>query len=405
MSLWIDPAVWPAHGRLWAHLASDVSYDDLHAFAAAQGLPRRAFDRDHYDVPADAIARLIAAGASPVSARELVTRLNKAGLRKRKAQTMGRRALGSGLLRPPGLRAGDLVAVTATAGPIVPERLEAGVDRLRGWGLRVTVTPHTLDRGGPGSLTYLAGTDADRAGDFTTAWLDDDVKAIVVGRGGYGTQRMLDLLDWRRLAEAQPKILVGFSDVTALHQAVASQLGVVTVHGHVATSLGSATDESAEMLRAMLFEPEALDLFADSPVRPVVPGTASGVLVGGNLALVAAELGSPFSRPAKGGIVLLEELGEDPYRIDRLLTQLIRAGWFDGVRGIVLATFTDCGEPAECESVLLDRLLPLAVPTVLGFDAGHTPSMRCVPLGLRATLHVPAADEPASLRLAQPPFT
>jgi muramoyltetrapeptide carboxypeptidase len=400
MAILVDPPAWPAHGRLWSHLVSDVSYDELHAFAAAHGVPRRGFERDHYDVPADAYESLVAAGATPVPSRVLLERLTRAGLRRRKASAMARRAPGNALLRPPRLHRGDLVAVTAPAGPIQHERLQAGLERLRGWGLLVRVQRHTLDTH---SLGYLAGTDADRASDFTDVWMDDEVAAVVAGRGGYGTQRMLDLLDWRRLAEARPKILAGFSDVTALHQAVASRLGLVTLHSHVATSLGSASPDSAERMRRMLFEPARADVFDGTQVHPVFPGAATGVLVGGNLAMLAAEVGTAFNRPAVGGIVLLEDVSEEPYRIDRLLTQLLRTGWFEGVRGIVLGAFNDCGDAVTVEAVLLDRLTPLRVPLVMGFDFGHTSTSRTVPLGVRAALDVPA-NGPASLILAEPPF-
>jgi muramoyltetrapeptide carboxypeptidase len=402
MAILIDPPAWAAHGRLWSHLVSDVSYDELHAFAAAHGVPRRGFERDHYDVPADTYHGLVAAGASPVPSRDLLRRLTTAGLRRRKVDAMGRRATGNALLRPPRLRGGDLVAVTATAGPIEAQRLEAGLDRLRGWGLRVRVLPHTLDR--HPSLTYLAGTDEERAADFTAAWMDDEVAAVIAGRGGYGTQRMLDLLDWRRLAEATPKIYAGFSDVTAMHQALASRLGVVTLHSHVTTSLGQASHESAELMRSMLFEPAAVDLFEGTDVRGAVPGSGTGVLVGGNLAILAADVGTASARLGRRGIVLLEDVTEDAYRIDRLLTQLLRAGWFEGVRGVVLGTFTDCGDEALCRAALLDRLTPLGVPLVTGYDAGHSTTARCVPFGVRATLDVPADGAP-SLRLSAPPFT
>ncbi len=401
MTILVDPAAWPAHGRMWAHLVSDTSYEELHAFAAAHGVPRRSFERDHYDVPAGSYDALVAAGAVPVSSRELLERVTRAGLRRRKADAMARRAPGSALLRPPHLAPDDLVAVTAVAGPIRPERLEAGVERLRGWGLRVRVQPHTLDTHPFG---YLAGTDRDRACDFAAAWMDDQVAAVIAGRGGYGAQRMLDHLDWRRLAEARPKILAGFSDVTALHQAVASRLGLVTLHSHVTTSLGAASDDSVERMRAMLFEPAADDLFAGEDVRRLVPGSVVGVLVGGNLSMLASEVGTAFSRPARGGIVLLEDVTEEGYRIDRLLTQLLRVGWFDGARGIVLGTFTDCGDPAAVEAILIDRLAPLGVPLAAGFDFGHTATTACVPLGVRATLDVPAHGA-ASLTLHEPPFT
>lgn len=401
MAILLDPPAWSAHGRLWAHLVSDVSYDELHAFAAAHGVPRRGFERDHYDVPAEACESLVAAGAVPISSRELLDRLTRAGLRRRKSTAMARRAPGNALLRPPRLQRGDLVAVSAAAGQIRPERLDAGVETLRSWGLRVRVQPHTLDTHPFG---YLAGTDADRAADFADAWMDDEVTAVVAGRGGYGTQRMLDLLDWRRLAEARPKILAGFSDITALHQAVASRLGLVSLHSHVTTSLGTASAHSAERMRSMLFEPAADDLFADEQLRSIVTGSAQGVLVGGNLSMLAAEVGTSLSRPATGGIAVLEEVTEEPYRLDRLLTQLVRTGWFDGVCGIVLGAFTDCGDPAAVDAVLLDRLVPLEVPLVSGFDFGHTATSRCVPLGVRATLDAPDARR-ASLVLDAPPFT
>ncbi|MGI8577438.1 MAG: DUF4031 domain-containing protein [Nocardioidaceae bacterium] len=397
MGLFIDPPAWPAHGRVWSHLVSDSSIEELHAFAAAHGIPRRGFERDHYDVPADAYERLIAAGATVVSSRDVVRRLVDSGLRRPKRRAMARRALGNELLRPRHLVSGDLVAIPATAGLVSPERLAAGVARLESWGLRVRVSRHVFDT--HGDLTYLAGHDVDRATDFEAAWADPDVSAVMLARGGYGTQRMLGLLDWKRLAEAEPKVLCGFSDVTALHQACASRLGLVTIHSHVATSLGVANDSSVESLRQLVMEQApALDLFAGSDVQVVVGGRSEGVLVGGNLALLVAEIGTPYSRPARGGLALLEDVTEEPYRIDRMLTQLLRAGWFDGVAGVVLGQFTDCGDPALVDAVLVDRLAPLNVPLVKGFDFGHTPTATAVPLGVRAALN---ADR-GTLRLRQP---
>jgi muramoyltetrapeptide carboxypeptidase len=364
---------------------SDSSLDELHAFAAAHGVPRRGFERDHYDVPAELYDDLVAAGAQPVSAREVIRALESSGLRRRKSMAMARRAPGNELLRPRRLQPGDLVAICATAGVVPSDRLRRGVERLESWGLRVQVAPHVLGR--HPTLSYLAGSDADRAADFAAAWADPDVAGIVLARGGYGTQRVLDLLDWRRMAESEPKVLVGFSDVTALHQACATRLGLTTVHGHVATSLGGSDSESAERLRALLLEPDSVtDLLDGQDVKTVVGGAAEGVLVGGNLALLAAEVGGPSSRPGRGGIVLLEEIGEEPYRIDRLLTQLLRSGWFDRVAGIVAGEFTDCGDPDEVEAVLEDRLVGLGVPMVSSVDIGHTSTTLPMPLGVAARL-------------------
>ena len=399
MAVFIDPPAWPAHGRLWAHLISDTSLAELHDFAALNGVPRRGFERDHYDVPAEMHEALIAAGATPVSARVVVETLRSSGLRRRKATVMSRRSPGRDLLRPRRLAPGDTVAVTATAGVVLEERLAPGLDRLTGWGLTARVAAHVFDRAP--TLDYLAGTDADRAADFTAAWHDPAVRGIVVARGGYGTQLMVDLLDWRRLAEGTPKVVVGFSDVTALHQALASRLGLVSVHGHVATSLGAADEASAEALRRLLMEPDDIDdlLEGQSPTT-WVGGTADGVLVGGNLMVLSTEAGTPTSRPAGGGIVVLEDVNEEPYRIDRHLTHLMRSGWFDGVRGVVCGAFTDCGPPEVIDLVLQTRLRPLGVPVVGGVDLGHTPTTISVPLGVRATLDADAG----TLLLAEPPL-
>ncbi|MGH3369215.1 MAG: DUF4031 domain-containing protein, partial [Nocardioidaceae bacterium] len=229
MTLLIDPPNSPGHGRLWSHLASDSSYEELHRFAETLGIPRRGFDRDHYDIPAERYEQVVAAGAQPVTSRELIRRLAEAGLRRRKADALRPRRPGEPLVRARRLRPGDTVAVVAPSGQVPPDRLEAGLEVLRSWGLSVREMPHVRDR--DGELGYLAGSDADRAADLVAAWCDPGVRGVLCARGGYGVQRMVDLLDWPALARAGPKVLVGFSDVTALHQAFARHLGMSTIHG------------------------------------------------------------------------------------------------------------------------------------------------------------------------------
>lgn len=393
----IDRPAPVAHGRRWSHLVSDVSLDELHAFAGRVGLPGRGFERDHYDVPEERYDLVVAAGATAVSSRELVARITAAGLRRRKSTVMGRRPLGRSLLRPPALRAGDTVAVVALSGPVPADRLTEGVRIMSGWGLDVRVSDQVLAR--DDGLPYLAGDDQGRIAAFLSAWEDEAVAAIVCARGGYGVARLVDALDFRRLAVSEAKAVVGFSDVSALHQALAAQLGLASVHGPFVTQLAGANAATVDRLRAILLDPESVEeLLGPEPVRVIRPGTSSGVLVGGNLRVVTSAVGTPTMRAARGGIVVLEDVDEAPYKVDEMLTQLIRSGWFAGVAGIVLGSFTDCGDPAVLDAMFADRLGMLGVPVLSGFAAGHGASNLAFPLGVRARLETAGP----SLRLVQP---
>lgn len=295
------------------------------------------------------------------------------------------------LTRPPRLRPGDRVAIVAPSGPVVPEQLDAGLDILRGWGLDPVAGPHVRDRN-PG-LPYLAGTDTQRSRDFQEAWCDPSVSAVMCARGGFGAQRMVDLLDWAALRAAGPKTLIGFSDVTALQEAFALRLGLVTLYGPVASGVVFTKDgPTQEHLRRTLFEPETTRVLTSPGAATLVPGTARGVTVGGYASLLAAELGTPHQRrDLAGAILLLEDVGEAPYRLDRVLTQLLRSGRLDGIAGIALGSWQDCGPYAEVRTVLLDRLGGLGVPVVEELGFGHGESSLTVPLGVPAVLDADAA--------------
>ncbi|TLS46184.1 LD-carboxypeptidase [Streptomyces montanus] len=293
------------------------------------------------------------------------------------------------LLRPRRLGPGARVAVVAPSGPVPEERLQAGLDILRGWDLEPVVAPHVLDR--HRTFGYLAGADADRAADFQAAWCDPAVDAVLCARGGYGAQRMVDLLDWDALRTAGPKVFLGFSDITALHEAFATRMGLVTLHGPMAAGVDFLKNARAqEHLRATLFEPESVRTIA-SDGRALVPGRARGVLLGGCLALLAAELGTPHARPtARGGLLCLEDTGEETYRLDRYLTQLLRAGRLDGVAGILLGSWAGCDPYEEVRALVLDRLGGLGVPIVEEFGFGHGEGALTIPFGVRGELDAEA---------------
>lgn len=297
--------------------------------------------------------------------------------------------------RPGRLRRGDTVAVVAPSGPVDPERLAAGCAVLRDLGLDVVVGEHALARVDlaesapvPPGWQGLAGADADRAADLRDAWCDPAVRAVLCARGGYGATRLLDHLDWAALAAATaaygPKILHGSSDITALHVVFGRRFGVTTSFGPMVASLLAEREPlTVDHARAALFG-------GGEPVpgrRALAGGCAEGPLTGGNLSLLAALAGTPYAAPpATGRIAFIEDVTEEPYRIDRMLGQLLQAGWFDGVAGIALGSWIDCGSPAELDAVFRARLGPLGVPILAGLPVGHGSPQLTVELGARVRL-------------------
>ncbi|TQJ19136.1 muramoyltetrapeptide carboxypeptidase [Kribbella jejuensis] len=284
---------------------------------------------------------------------------------------------------PQRLRSGDRVAVVAPSGRVDAARLAVGVEHLKGWGIEVDVMPSVL--AGDERLRYLAADDKARAADLRNAWLDPQYAAVFCARGGYGVQRMIEYVDFDELV-AVPKWFVGFSDITALHEALNAR-GLVTLHGPMAAAVEQlAVEEGRERLRALLFEPETVtDLLHGA--RTVVGGVAEGRLRGGNLALLAASVGTPTYAPP-AGVVVLEEVNEEAYQADRLLTQLLRAGWFDQVTGLVIGDFSNGG--VGVDDTIRERLEPLGLPMVEGAAIGHEPLNLAVPLGLPVRLDATA---------------
>lgn len=296
--------------------------------------------------------------------------------------------------RPPRLREGDRVAVVTPSSAVVSrERIETGLEVLRGWGLDPYLTPNATEVHG-----HLAGTDAQRAADLNGAFRDPSVRAVWTSRGGYGATRILDLLDWPALA-ADPKLLIGFSDITALLLATWRRLHLVTVHGQFVGRLGLQPPATLDLLRRMVTEPEPLGPLSQPdgapPVRVIRGGTAEGRLVGGNLALLTALVGTTDAPDLRGAILFLEDVAEAPYRLDRMLVQLRSAGLLDGVAGIVVGELPDCDPPDTRPSltaaeVVDDVLGGLRVPVVADLAVGHVDRQLPLPVGARARLDADA---------------
>lgn len=232
---------------------------------------------------------------------------------------------------------------------------------------------------------FLAGSDRDRLAELEAALRDPTIEAVWCARGGYGLMRLLPALD-RAAPAAIDKLLIGFSDVTALH-AWAALRDVPTVHGPVITHMADLADEDIASLIALLEGDAPTQLLTG--LEPLVAGWATGRLIGGNLELVTRLLGTPYSFDPKGAILLLEEVGERPYRVDRQLTHLQLAGWWSSLVGIVLGDFHQCGDTTTTPSVmdvLRERLGNLTIPVVTGAAVGHGTRNRAVPLGSRAEL-------------------
>jgi len=287
----------------------------------------------------------------------------------------------------PALPPGSLIGIIAPAGPVEAERRQGVAALYQAHGYRCRMYPGCQQRSG-----YLAGPDDVRLADLHAAIADPEVAAIHAIRGGYGCMRLLDRVD-TALLRAQPKLLIGYSDLTAL-QALWAREGLPSLHAPMAASdmllPGREADRDAlfALLKSGLREGDVLAPALDPAAAGLcVPGHAEGRLVGGNLSLVAALLGTPWAWQARGAILFLEDVNEDGYRVDRLLTQLRLAGVLDAAAGFVLGSFTESTSPNE---LLLALICRLGKPVVAGWPAGHGTPNRPLPLGLRVALDATA---------------
>ena len=295
------------------------------------------------------------------------------------------------MTQPKGLKPGDTIAVVAPAGPISSRGVfDGGIAALERMGFRTRFDDRIFQ-----SYRYLAGRDADRADELMRFIEDPSVQAIVALRGGYGCARIIPLLDERRVRD-NCKIFMGFSDLTTLHLFL-NKCGWITFHGPMAANeaLAEISAERERHLVSLLTDPEYRPEFRFPQLESWSSGAAEGTLTGGCLSLVVASIGTPYEIQTKGKILFLEDTGEPPYRIDRMITHLRLAGKLglagkpDSAAGLLLGHFSDCGPSAghySIDDVLRDVLSGLDIPILANFPAGHIRDNLTLPLGVRARI-------------------
>ena len=297
-------------------------------------------------------------------------------------------------LYPRALRKGDTIALVSPASPVKREKIEKAIACLESLGYRTKCYGDIYRKYG-----YLAGDDATRAEEIMAAFTDPEAAAVFPTRGGYGVMRLLDLLDYKVLRQ-NPKIFAGYRDNTALHLALQTKTGLVTLHSpHPAGSFGAKKGISDLTTRTFWRALEAdkyeqqngyevpLTDSEREKASAMFPGKARGRLVGGNLALVTALMGTPYEANTAGAILLLEDVHEQPYRIDRMLSQLQLAGKLDQLTGILLGQFTKCDPPEDEESFTLDEIFhgyfgKLGIPVLANYPTGHTRDNATLPLNV-----------------------
>ncbi|MCL1631764.1 LD-carboxypeptidase [Sporolactobacillus sp. CPB3-1] len=292
------------------------------------------------------------------------------------------------MIFPERLYEGDTVGVISPAGSPDMKRLKKGADWLKDLGFRIRFGKHLSSRYG-----YLAGTDEERLSDFHEMFADEAIRAIICSRGGYGSARFVHSIDFE-LVRAHPKVFWGYSDVTYLHTAIRQKTGLVTFHGPMlASDLGEEnTPLISRQLFSQLFQPMALHYDEQlSPLTTIHHGVAEGKLVGGNLSLLVSTLGTPYEIDTKNKLLLLEDINEPPYRVDRMLNQLWMTGKLQKASGFVLGDFHQDNSEEDADSfsyqdVFQRYLTMIGKPAVSGFLIGHCAPNFSVPLGADAML-------------------
>lgn len=304
------------------------------------------------------------------------------------------------LLKPNKLQNGQTIGLVAPASNVWEDaEIHFAIDIIKSLGFSVKQGKHLFQRS-----AYLAGEDEQRADDINAMFADKEVQGIMALRGGFGTPRILPYLDFPTIEE-NPKVLVGYSDITALLHAIHIHTGLVTFHGPIARQSYSPYT-LAEFKKVLMtpehpmvigspppFEPEEGRAELENRLHQITKGKARGRLIGGNLSLMTKLLGTPYEPDFKNKILILEEVGEEPYRVDGMLTHLWLSGKLQQLAGIAIGKFTDCqptkpGPSRSIEAIFQDRFKPLGIPVLAGLMVGHISNQTTFPLGVEAELDV-----------------
>ena len=302
------------------------------------------------------------------------------------------------------LRHGSIVRWVSPASPIDSELLVRASSMFESWGLKIEIADHALDR-----HFYLVGTDENRAKDITDAFLDPRVDGIFCTRGGYGSARLMPYLDFPRISKSE-KLFLGFSDISTLHLAL-NHCDLPTFHGPMGITLHYDREEWVyKSLRDMVFgNVNSLQEFPGGEV--IVPGTGEGILTGGCLCLLCDSLATSYPIHGEGKIILLEDVDENPHRIDAMLTHLLNSGVFRHARGIVVGEMTRTDDRMDetigarpWRDIVIDRLGSLGLPLILNYPIGHAKNMLTLPLGVKARLDAEDVQHPGRLSIVENPF-
>jgi muramoyltetrapeptide carboxypeptidase len=297
-------------------------------------------------------------------------------------------------IRPLRLKPGDTIGIVAPASPFDRKTFDQGIRCLESMGFQTRVPDEIFEKNG-----YLAGSDSHRAGLVMQFFEDHSVNALLCARGGFGSLRILPLLDFNIIRQ-NPKVFVGHSDITALLAAITAKSRLVTFHGPLVTTLANAPEMTCSTLLTAISSNAIVEL---KPAQGITlkAGRARGRVIGGNLTTLCHMLATPFEPRFENHILLLEDRGEAHYRIDRMLFQMKLAGCFKGIAGLVLGSFQDCGSLDGIFRIFEEQFKDMSLPILAGFDVGHGPQNMTMPVGLEATLdadeQILSFDQPATI--------